>query len=84
MADFTPQQVQDLLQNQAALRQTLNHPETQKVLRQLQKKDTSQLQAAARAAMAGDPSALSGILQDLSRNPDAAKAMEELNRKLSK
>lgn len=84
MPEFTPQQVQDLLKSQAALRQALNNPETQKVLRQLQKKDPSQLQAAAQAAMKGDASGLSGILQDLSRNPEAAQAIEHLNQQLSK
>ncbi|MBP3318926.1 MAG: hypothetical protein J6K94_02880 [Ruminiclostridium sp.] len=76
MPEFTPQQVQDLLKSQAALRQALNNPETQKVLRQLQ--------AAAQAAMKGDSSGLSGILQDLSRNPEAAQAIEHLNQQLSK
>lgn len=84
MPEFTPQQVQDLLKSQAALRQALNNPETQKVLRQLQKKDPSQLQAAAQAAMKGDSSGLSGILQELSRNPEAAQAIEHLNQQLSK
>ena len=34
--------------------------------------------------MQGDASGLSHLLQELSRNPDTARAMEELNRKLSK
>lgn len=77
-------QAQKLLKDQAALRQVLNNPDTQKVLAQLQKTDTSQLQAAAQAALKGDASALNSILKTLSSNPEAAKAMDALNKKLSK
>ena len=81
MSEFDPRQVQAFLKNQAALRQTLSAPETQKLLGQLRKQDPGQFQAAAQAAMAGDPAALAGVLQALSRNPETARAMEELNRK---
>lgn len=84
MPEMNPQQVQALLRNQEALRQTLSQPETQKLLGQLRKKDPEQLQAAAQAAMKGNTAALAGILQDLSRNPETARAMEQLDRKLSK
>ena len=83
MSQIDPRQVQDLLKNQAALRQTLNSPETQKILRQLKKNDPSQLQAAAQAAIQGDSSGLASLLQSLSRDPEAARAVEDLNRKLS-
>ena len=77
-------QAQKLLKDQAALLQVLSNPDTQKVLAQLQKTDTSQLQAAAQAALKGDASALNGILRKLSQDPEAAKAMNALNKKLSK
>lgn len=77
-------QAQKLLKDQAALRQVLSNPDTQKVLAQLQKTDASQLQAAAQAALKGDSSALNGILRKLSQDPEAAKAMNALNKKLSK
>ena len=77
-------QAQKLLKDQAALRQVLSNPDTQKVLAQLQKTDTSQLQAADQAALKGDASALNGILRKLSQDPEAAKAMNALNKKLSK
>lgn len=83
MPQLDPRQVQDLLKNQA-LRQTLSSPETQKLLGQLKKQDPAHLQAAAQAAMQGDASALAGLLRTLSRDPDTARAVEELNRKLSK
>lgn len=77
-------QAQKLLKDQAALRQVLSNPDTQKVLAQLQKTDASQLQAAAQAALKGDASALNGILRKLSQDPEAAKAMNALNKKLFK
>ena len=83
MPQLDSRQVQDLLKNQT-LRQTLSAPETQKILSQLKQKNSAHLQAAAQAAMQGDASGLSHLLQELSRNPDTARAMEELNRKLSK
>ncbi|MBR2490649.1 MAG: hypothetical protein IKB65_04120 [Ruminiclostridium sp.] len=83
MPQLDPRQVQDLLKNQA-LRQTLSSPETQKLLGQLKKQDPAHLQAAAQAAMQGDASGLAGLLRTLSRDPDTARAVEELNRKLSK
>ena len=83
MPELDPKQVQDLLNSQA-LRQTLRSPETQKILGQLKQKNSAQLQAAAQAAMKGDASGLSSLLQELSRNPDTARAMEELSQKLPK
>lgn len=76
-------QMKQLLENQGALRQVLSSPDTKKVLTQLQKTNTKQLQAAAQAALQGDPSALSGILQTLSANPEAARAIEALDKKLN-
>ena len=83
MPQLDPQQVQDLLKNQA-LRQALSSPETQKLLGQLKKQNPAQLQAAAPAAQAGDPTGHSGLHQTHSPDPDAARAMDQLNRKLSK
>ncbi|MDO4515835.1 MAG: hypothetical protein Q4C76_01685 [Bacillota bacterium] len=77
-------QAQKLLRDQAALRQVLSSPDAQKVLAQLQKADTSRLQAAAQAALKGDASQLNGILQALSQNPEAAKAIQSLTQKFSK
>ena len=42
------------------------------------------LQAAAQSALQGDTSALSSVLQELSSDPQAAKAMEQLNKTLNK
>lgn len=82
MANFD-QLPQELRKNQAALQQVLNSPDTKKVLAQLQKTDTARLQSAAQSALQGDPSALSGILEKLTGNPETRKAMESLNKTLN-
>ena len=73
-----------LLENQKAIRQMLANPETRKVLQSLQKKNVGRLQAAAQSALQGDTTALSSVLQELSSDPQAAKAMEQLNKTLNK
>ena len=73
-------QAKQLLENQKAIRQMLANPETRKVLQSLQKKNVGRLQA----ALQGDTTALSSVLQELSSDPQAAKAMEQLNKTLNK
>ena len=75
-------QAKQLLENQKAIRQMLANPETRKVLQSLQKKNVGRLQAAAQSAL--DTTALSSVLQELSSDPQAAKAMEQLNKTLNK
>ena len=77
-------QAKQLLENQKAIRQTLANPEPRKVLQSLQKKNVGRLQAAAQSALQGDTSALSSVLQELSSDPQAAKAIEQLNKTLNK
>ena len=77
-------QAKQLLENQKAIRQMLANPETHTVLQSLQKKNVGRLQAAAQSALQGDTSALSSVLQELSSDPQAAKAMEQLNKTLNK
>lgn len=71
----------ELLANQKAIRQLLADPETRKVLSSLQKKNSAQLQAAAQSALQGN-AALSGLLQELSSDPQAAQAMQKLDKNL--
>ena len=77
-------QAKQLLENQKAIRQLLATPETRKVLQSLQKKHVGRLQAAAQSALQGETTALSSVLQELSSDPQAAKAMEQLNKTLNK
>ena len=73
-------QGKQLLENQAALQKLLRSPDTRKVLEHLRAKNEGQLQAAAKSALAGDPTALRKLAEDLARDPSAAAAMERLNR----
>lgn len=77
-------QVKRLLADQKAVRQLLNNPETRKLLQSLQRKNTQRLQEAAKSALQGDPSALNGVLQELAKDPQAAKAMEGLDQALGR
>ena len=72
----------ELLANQKAIRQLLADPETRKVLSSVQKKNSAQLQAAAQSALQGNSAALSGLLQELSSDPQAAQAMQKLDKNL--
>ena len=72
----------ELLANQKAIRQLLADPETRKVLSSLQKKNSAQLQAAAQSALQGNSAALSGLLQELSSDPQAAQSMQKLDKNL--
>lgn len=77
----TPQG-QQLLRNQEAVQALLGKPETQKFFQVLRQKDTGELQAAVQAALQGDSSLLHTLMQDLSKNPEAAKAVETLSKDL--
>lgn len=77
-------QAKQLLENREAIQKMLSSPDTKKLLQQLQKKDSGTLQAAAQAALQGDSSALRHLAQELSGNPEAAKAMDHLNQTLKK
>ena len=73
-------QGKQLLENQAALRQLLSSPDTRKVLQLLREKTETQLRSAARSALAGDPTALQKLAEDLSRDPAGAAAIQRLGR----
>ena len=73
-------QAKQLLENQAAIRQMLANPETQKLLRSLQKKNAGQLKSAAQSALQGDTAALTQVLNELA----AKQAMEQLDQTLNK
>ena len=77
-------EAKQLLENQEAIKKVLSSPDTKKLLQQLQKKDSGKLQAAAQSALQGDSAALSNLVRELSGNPEAARAMEHLNQRLTK
>ena len=63
-----------------AIRRLLRQPETRTVLAALKAKDPDQVRAAAQSALQGDAGALDSLLRSLSRDPEARKAMEQLDR----
>lgn len=77
-------EAKQLLENQEAIKKVLSSPDTKKLLQQLQKKDAGKLQAAAKSALQGDSAALSNLVRELSGNPEAARAMEQLNQRFTK
>lgn len=76
-------QAKRLLADQKAVRQLLKSPETRQLLQSLQHKNAQRLQEAAKSALQGDTAALSGVLEDLAKDPQAAKAMEQLDQTLN-
>lgn len=78
------QEAKKVLNSNAAIRQALNSSEAQQVLKALQSKDSTRLQAAAQAALKGDASALSGIIGELAQNPEAGQAIERLNQRMNR
>ena len=63
-----------------AIRRLLSQPETRTVLAALKARDPEQVRAAAQAALKGDAGALNSLLSAVSRDPEARKAMERLDR----
>lgn len=79
-----PPEAADVLKDRKAVQKVLSSPEAKKLLNHLQTQNTTQLQSAAKAALSGDPSALSSLLENLSHNPDTAKAIQHLNDRISR
>lgn len=73
-----------LLKNKDALMALSNSPEVQHIMHLLKEKSGGNLQAVAEAAMKGDPSQLSRLVNEVTQNPEAAKAVSNLSRNLPK
>ena len=71
-----------LLGNKETLDALSKSPDVQKFMQMLQDKSGGSLQAVAEAAMRGDTSKLSQLVNEVSQNPEAAKAINNLNQKL--
>ena len=72
------------LRDHPQAKQLLENPETQKLLRSLQKKNAGQLKSAAQSALQGDTAALTQVLNELAADPQAKQAMEQLDQTLNK
>ncbi len=73
-----------LLENKDALMSLSKSPEIQQFMKMLSDKSGGNLQGMAEAAMKGDASQLSKLVNEVSKNPDVAKTMSNLNKKFPK
>ena len=64
------------------LGQLMNEPETQKIFAMLSQSTGGNLEQAAGKAAQGDTAQLMSAIRQLMQNPDAAKLMEGMKRKL--
>lgn len=72
----------ELLRRPAELRRLLQSPETRRLIALLQRQGN--LDAAARQAKAGDPSALQSMLSGLSDSPEGAQALGQMQQQLDR
>lgn len=73
-----------LLQNKALIQQLMTSPDTQKLMTLLNQKAGGGLKDAATAAAKGDPSALTGILNQVMSSEEGAQAMSRMEEVLPK
>lgn len=77
----TPQAA-SLLKNKQAMENLMKSGEAQRLMELLNKNAGSGLKDAAQSAMNGDTSQLMGLVQGLMKDPQSAKLVEELNKKI--
>lgn len=73
-----------LLKNKDALMALSKSPDVQKFMQMLTEKSGGNLQAVAQAAMQGDSSQLSKLVNEVTKNPEAAKTVNHLKNNLPK
>ncbi len=74
----------DLLKNKKTIQSLANSPDAKKFMEVLRSQNGADLQSAASAAMKGDTTQLNHLLQDLMKNPEGAKAVQNLSQNLPK
>lgn len=77
-------QAANLLKDKAALESLLNSGEAQRLMELLNRNTGGGLKNAAQSAMKGDTSQLMGLVEGLMKDPQSAKLVEELNKKIPK
>jgi hypothetical protein len=73
-----------LLKNKEAILALSNSQDAQKLIQLLTQTSGGTLQAAADAAMKGDPSQLSRLVNEVTKSPEGAKAVSNLTQNLPK
>lgn len=74
----------NLLKNKEAILALSNSPDAQKLIQLLKQTSGETLQAAADAAMQGDPSKLSKLVNEVTKNPEGSKALSNLSQNIPK
>lgn len=74
----------NLLKNKEAILALSQSADAQKFIQLLKQTSGGELQAAAEAAMKGDASKLSQLVNHVSENPEGAKVISNLNRNIPK
>ena len=76
-------QAANLLKNKQAMENLMKSGEAQRLMELLNKNAGSGLKDAAQSAMKGDTSQLMNLVQGLMKDPQSAKLVEELNKKVN-
>lgn len=77
-------QAAELLRNRQAVESLLNSNEARRLMEMLNQSSGDGLKNAAQSAMKGNPTQLMGLVEGLMRDPQSAKLVEELNKKVQK
>ncbi len=79
----SPQAAQ-LIKDKRAIMELANSPDAKKLMQLLNQTGGAKLQQAAQAAMGGDASALVELMQRVMQKPEGVKAVEGINRNITK
>ncbi len=80
---FASSQARQLLQNKQAVQSLLNSGEAQQLIQRLNQNSGSSLKNAAQSAMQGEPAQLMKLVEGLMQDPENAKLVEQLNKKVN-
>lgn len=78
------QQAADLLKNRQAMETLLRSDEARQLMAMLDQTSGGSLKDAAQSAMKGNTAQLMGLVQGLMNDPNHARLVEELNKKVGK
>ena len=81
---FHSPQTANLLKNKQAVESLMRSGEAQRLMELLNQNAGSGLKDAAQSAMKGDASQLMSLVEGLMKDPQSAKLVEELNKKVPK
>lgn len=79
----SPQQPEQLLQNKQAVQTIMQSQEAKQLLDLLNQNSGQSLKDAAQSALKGETAQLTRLVDDLMRNPQSARLMEDLQKKIN-